>query len=86
MVGRSYSPDQLRKPLPESPSLSGTSPGRDLLNVLLMGDESTTCCVSNVRPSGEWPPIALKLPMRGLTNLTASREPDHRLSPTTGRS
>ena len=53
MVGSSYSPDQLRKPLPESPSLSGTSPGRDLLNVLLMGDESTTCCVANVRPSGD---------------------------------
>lgn len=79
MVGRSYSPDQLRKPLPESPSVSSSRHRQALQNVRLMGDESTKWCVSNVRPSGDMIPYRL-----GAANAGMNSASQLALSPITG--
>ena len=51
-MGRSYSPDQLRKPLLSPHHCRALAMGR-LAECSLMGDESTKWCVSNVMPSGD---------------------------------
>ena len=49
-----------------------------------MGDQSITCRISNVRPSGDMAAYGREAANAGMTNLDNSREPDHRLCSTTG--